>query len=329
MLANEFAYVMLYIEQDGSCLRDQTSEHIGQYRTSPEPGASRGILELTNSCEHPSYGLVVLVNDDFVLAKYTSTNTLDNTNLGALLVLKLSQTEGEGTELLDYFRQEASRGRALELVGGSRTSVQSSPVAIVLDLAASETDTHLNTPHLTDLRKTVTPDTFARRKDNLLLGFYLVVVELPDGSALDEVAAVGLDNLLKHVGHLALGVGLLCCSLLLLFFIAVGDQAWRHHQPQQELVGVVCSQKEICLASGDFLSGANNDIVANNCAETIDLGAQLNLDNLSLLQCRGGFLGVGLEWCVWGDVGAWGDGGAVSNALHDLLALVDLGNLLV
>jgi hypothetical protein len=91
----------------------------------------------------------------------------------------------------------------------------------------------------------------------------------------------------------------------------------------------VCSQNEVCLPSSDFLGGANDDVVANNCAEAIDLGAQLNLDHLSLLQCRSGFLGVGLEWCVRGDVGARRDGRAVSNALQDLLALVDLGNLLI
>ena len=91
----------------------------------------------------------------------------------------------------------------------------------------------------------------------------------------------------------------------------------------------MCRQDEICLTSSDFIRLADNYIVTNNGTEAIDLGAQLDLDNLSFLQCRGGLLGVGLEWCVWGDVGARRNGSAVSNALWDLLALVNLGNFLL
>lgn len=91
----------------------------------------------------------------------------------------------------------------------------------------------------------------------------------------------------------------------------------------------MCSQNEICLPSGDLVGSSDNDIVANDRAEAIDLGTELDLDNLSLLQCDSGFLCIGLEGCVRGDVGARRDGGAVSNALEDLLALVDLGDLLV
>jgi hypothetical protein len=91
----------------------------------------------------------------------------------------------------------------------------------------------------------------------------------------------------------------------------------------------VCSQNEIRLPPRNLFRAADDYVVANNCAEAIDLGTQLDLDDLSLLQFCGGFFGVGLEGCVWGDVGARRDGGAVSNTLDDLLALVNLGDLLV
>jgi hypothetical protein len=54
----------------------------------------------------------------------------------------------------------------------------------------------------------------------------------------------------------------------------------------------------------------------------------LDLDDLSLLQCSGGFLGIGFERRVRRNVGAWGDGRAVSDTLQYLLALVDLANFL-
>jgi hypothetical protein len=55
----------------------------------------------------------------------------------------------------------------------------------------------------------------------------------------------------------------------------------------------------------------------------------LDLDDLSLLQLGGCLFGVGLEGGVWGDVGARRDGGAVSDTLDDLLALVDLSDFLL
>jgi hypothetical protein len=54
----------------------------------------------------------------------------------------------------------------------------------------------------------------------------------------------------------------------------------------------------------------------------------LDLDNLSCLECGGSFLGIGLKWSVGSDVGARRDGCAVSNALENFLAFVDLGNFL-
>jgi hypothetical protein len=53
----------------------------------------------------------------------------------------------------------------------------------------------------------------------------------------------------------------------------------------------------------------------------------LDLDHLSFLQCGSGLLGVGLERGVRGDIGARRNGGAMTDALENLLALVDLANL--
>jgi hypothetical protein len=54
----------------------------------------------------------------------------------------------------------------------------------------------------------------------------------------------------------------------------------------------------------------------------------LDLDDLPLLQCGSGFLGVGLERSVGRNVRAGRNSRAVSDALQDLLALVDLANFL-
>lgn len=89
----------------------------------------------------------------------------------------------------------------------------------------------------------------------------------------------------------------------------------------------MCGQEEVCFTAADLVRGADQDRVANDGGEAIDLSTELNLDDLALLQGDCGFLGIRLQGRVWGDVGARGDGGAVPNALSNLLALVDLGRL--
>ena len=54
----------------------------------------------------------------------------------------------------------------------------------------------------------------------------------------------------------------------------------------------------------------------------------MNLDDLAGLQCGARLLAVGLERSVRCDVRAGRDGGAVTNALGDLLSSVDLADLL-
>jgi hypothetical protein len=285
--------------------------------------------ELTNSGEQPGNRRALLLDNNLILAEDAGADTLDDTNLGDLLLLNLAQTEGECAELLDNLGQKLPRGGTLKLVRVGGAAVQSSPVAVALDLATSQTEAHLNTPDVTDLGLAVTPDTLARRENDLLLGLDLVVLELPNGGALNNVASVGLGDLLDHLGHLALRVRLLGGSFLLLLLIALSDKARRDHQPEQKLIRVVCSEQEIGFLSSDLASSANQDVITDNGAEPVNLSTELDLDNFSSLECGCGFLGVGLEGSVWGDVSAWGDGGAVTNALEHLLAAVDLGDLFV
>jgi hypothetical protein len=286
-------------------------------------------VRLTNSGEQPGNRCTLLLDNDLVLAEDAGADALDDTDLGDLLLLNLAQTEGECAELLDNLGQKLPRRGTLELVRVGSAAVESGPVAVALDLATSQTETHLNTPDVADLGLAFTPDTLAGRKDDLLLGLDLVVLELPDGGALNDIASVGLGNLLNHLGHLALRVRLLGGSLLLLLLVALSNKARRDHQPEQKLIGVVCSEQEIGFLSSDLAGGADQDVVADNGAETVDLSAELNLDNLSSLECGCGLLGVGLEGSVWGDVSARRDGGAVTNALEHLFATVDLGDLFV
>lgn len=282
--------------------------------------------ELTNSGEQPSNGVVVLVANHLVGAENTTPDALNNANLGGLLVLKLPQGEGKSAELLDNLGQHRPGGRALEAVGGSSAAMQSRPVAQSLDLSATQGDAHLDAPRLVDLGETLALGALTGSQDDLLLGLDLVVLELPDGGALDQVAVICGRDLLEHLGNLALGVGLLG---LLLLLRAGRDGTRGNHEPQQELICVVGSQHQVGLAALNHITGANNDGVAHNGGEAIDLGAQLDLDGLASLQRRRSLLGVGLEGRVGGDVGAGGDGGAVADALGDLLALVDLGDLLL
>lgn len=157
------------------------------------------------------------------------------------------------------------------------------PVAVILDLATSKTDTHLDTPYLADLRQTLTPDAFAGSKDDLLLRFDLIVLEQPDGGALNQIASVRLDNLLEHLGNLALCIWFLSRGLLLLFLVAVSDQTGGNHQPQEQLIRVVCGQEQVGLATGHLIRTADEDVVAHDGTETVDLSAELDLDNLALL----------------------------------------------
>lgn len=214
---------------------------------------------------------VVGVTGRFILSQHTVTDTLDHSNLGGLLVVELAQTEGELTELLDNLRQGLAGAGTLEDVGGCSTAVQSSAEGQVLDLSGAQRKTDLDTPDFTDSRDTVTTDAVGRGKDDLLLTLDLVAVEDPAGGVLNHVAVVGLGDLLEQGGDLGLRRGLLGGSLLLLLFGTAGEETGGDHKAQQQFVGVIGSVNQVGLTAGDDVTGANDDHVANNGTETIDL----------------------------------------------------------
>jgi hypothetical protein len=57
------------------------------------------------------------------------------------------------------------------------------------------------------------------------------------------------------------------------------------------------------------LLGRDDDGVADNGGEAVDLSTELDLDRLSLLELYGSILLVGPEWGVGSDVRAGRDGG--------------------
>jgi hypothetical protein len=304
---------------------------------------------LTHGGQQTRDGGTVSLASGLVLAQDTGTNTLNDTNLGGLLVLELAQAEGESTELLNNLGEGLTGAGPLEAVGGGGTAVKSGSVVEVLDLTGAEGEANLNTPNFTDLGDTVTADTVTRGEDDLLLALNFVAAEQPTGGVLDDVAVVGLGNLLQEGRHVGLSRGLLGSGLLLLLIGTLSQKTLGNHEAEQNFVGVVGSENEISLTTGHNVLGVllgNDKHVANNGSESIDLSTELDLDDLTGLQNDLGFGGVGHQRGVGSDVGARGDGSRVGDTfaevriwirlfwdwekltLSDLLALVDLGDLL-
>lgn len=291
------------------------------------------------------------------MAQDTATNTLDNTDLGGLLVVKLAQAEGEGTELLDNLREGLAGAGTLQTVGGGGTAVQGGAVVKVLDLTGSQAEADLNTPNLTNIGDTLTTDTLAGDQDDLLVTLDLVAVEHPAGSVLNNLAVVSLGDLLQEISHVRLGRGLLGGGLSLLLVGTLGQQTGGDHQAEQELVGVVSSDNKVSLTAGDDLLGGvllGDDVhVTDNSSESINLGTELDLDDLASLQSDLGLGGIGHKGSVGSDIGAGRDGSGVRDTFYpqldftvrkfisrknqknleptlgDLLALVDLGDFLI
>lgn len=175
--------------------------------------------------------------------------------------------------------------------------MESSAVAEGLDLTGAQTDTHLDTPGLADLGETVTSNALTGSQDDLLLALNLVSLELPAGGVLDQVAVVALDELLEELSDLALAVRLLGTCLGNLFLRTGSEEARGEHGSQKELVGVVGGEDKVSLATLEFAFGVglgrgNNDRVADNGTETVNLSTELDLDALSGLELNSGLLGV-------------------------------------
>jgi len=307
-------------------------------------------MVLTNGGQQTRDGRTVSLASGLVLAQDTGTNTLNNTDLSGLLVIELAQAEGESAELLDNLGEGLAGAGALQAVGGGGTAVESGTVVKVLDLTGAEGEADLNTPNFTDLGDTITADTVTGGENDLLLALNLVAAEQPTSGVLDDVAVVGLGDLLEQGRHVSLGRGLLGSGLLLLLVGTLSQETLGNHEAEQDLVGVVSSENEISLTAGNNVLGVllgDDKHVANYGSESIDLSTKLDLDDLAGLQNGLGLGGVGHQRGVGSDIGAGGDSGGVRDTLTeirigvrlfwywgkptlgDLLALVDLGDLLV
>lgn len=267
---------------------------------------------LTDGGQKSGNGSSVLVANNLVLAENVSADTLNNTDLALPLVVELPEGEWEGTELLDDLVEGLLGAVSLETVGEGGAAVQSSSVLKVLELTGSQGDTDLNTPYLTDLRDTLTLGALSWCQDDLLLSLNLVALEQPRGGALDEVAVVALDDLLEKAGHAALGNWLLGSGLGLLLGGTGRQESRWDHQAQEKLVRVVGSQDQV-RGAGLILAAGDDDVVANDCSETVDLGTELDLDHITGVQDNLGLGLVGLERGIWGDERRRGDGGRVGD----------------
>lgn len=200
--------------------------------------------------------------------------------------------------------------------------MKSGPVLQGLDLSSSQTDTDLDTPHLTNLWNTLSSSTVSWRKNDLLLALNLVALEHPTGSALNDVAVVALGNLLEKGGHTALGNWLLSSSLSLLLIGTGGNKSSGDHESEKELVCIVCRKEQVRLATVELvvlvLGGWDDNGIADNGSETIYLCAKLDLDNITSLEGDGSLGLVGCERSVWGDKGGWRDGRWVGDTWHTI-----------
>jgi hypothetical protein len=289
---------------------------------------AEAVLGDGNSAEQSADGLGVGGANDLVLADNVAADALDDTDLAGALVVKLAQAEGESAELLLDLTESGAGAGALQAVGGLGPPVKGGAVGESLDLAVTGGDAHLDTPDLADLGHTVTPDAVAGGEDDLLVALDVVAVEFPDGGVLDELAVVALGEPLEEVGDPGLSVGLGRRGGLLLLLLGTGGQKTsRHHCAEHELLGVVGSELQVGSTAGDLAT--NDDGVADNCTEAIDLSAELDLHGLAGLEGSLSLLGIGLERGVGSDECAGRNGARVGDTLGDALALVDLGDLLV
>ena len=277
------------------------------------PDYGRGIegRKHTNSSQHAGDGSIVGITGRLVLSQDTTTDTLDNTDLGGLLVVQLTQAEGELAELLNDLRQGLSGAGTLETVGGGGTAVQSGTVGESLDLSGTKGQAKLDTPDFTNVGKTLSLHTGARREDDLLLGFNLVALELPASGVLDNIAVVDLSNLLDQLGDLSLGRRLLSGGLLLLLLSSTSQESRGDHESQEKLVGVVGSVDEVSFAAGHHIGGrvavGDNNHVANNGSKAINLGAELDLDDFTSLQGGLSLRSIRHQGGVGRHIGARGD----------------------
>lgn len=72
------------------------------------------------------------------------------------------------------------------------------------------------------------------------------------------------------------------------------------------------SQNQVCGAAL-ILAAGDNDVIANDRSEAIDLCTELDLDHIASVQGNSGLSLVGLERGIWSDERGWRDGGRVGD----------------
>lgn len=253
-----------------------------------------------------------------VLSQDTVTNAFDDTNLGGLFVVQLSQTEGELSEFLDDLRESLSRAGSLEDVGSRGTAVQSRAVVQILHLSRPKTETDFDTPNFTDLRNAFAPSTSGTGgKNDLLIRFDLVALKQPGRGVFDYVAVVGLGNLFNQAGNLSLSRGFLGGSFLLVLLGSASQETWRDHESQKKLVCVVSANEKISLAASHNIPG-DNHLVADNGSEAVDLSTKLDFSDLTTLEGNLGIFCVRHQRGVWSHIRTRRDGCRMSNSFFYL-----------
>jgi hypothetical protein len=221
-------------------------------------------------------------------------------------------------ELFVDLGQDLARRRARELVRRGGAAVQRRALLQNLDLARAQADADLDTPDLADGRDAIALGALARGQHNLLGALNLVALKQPRSGALDEVALVRPRHPLEQGRDLGLRQRLGRDGLGLFLVGTRGEQAGREEQAQEQLVGKVGGERQVGLAARHRLrrgiGGAGKDGVADNGAKQVDLGAELDLDGLALLDLDGGLGLVALEGGVGRDERRARDGDGVGRA---------------
>lgn len=107
------ALVLLEVDSAGSGELGDTVLGDGYRNSQQRFSRMRVSLYLTNGGQQARDGSVVSGASGLVLANDTAANTLDNADLGGLLVIKLAQAEGESAELLDNLGESLAGARTL------------------------------------------------------------------------------------------------------------------------------------------------------------------------------------------------------------------------
>lgn len=225
-------------------------------------------------------------------------------------VLKGVETEAEGGVSVEDVVEELPALLDLERVGAVQGALVDGAAEVgLLGLSLAAADVDVESEDVVDC-ELLAVDALLEGLlvDDDLVAVDEVLLELVGEHALERAHLVGLADLLDHLGHLVVGVA-------------------RLQQPHCSLRGLVGSKDHVRLLAGDrrVLVGLHHDGVGGEGSETVDVRAELELDEIALLDG----IGILLEGRVIAADLVDGDGGRESQALEDRFFVIDLGELLV